>query len=66
MVMINILLLNKIISTTENFTTTLKQANLASKKGIASFAKKTAFDDKLQDLNTKITSVKTKHVLVEN
>ena len=39
---------------------------MASKSGIASFVKKTDFDDKLQDLNRKITSVKTKHVLVEN
>ena len=47
-------------------TARLKQANLASKSDIASFVKKTDFDDNLQNLDRKITSVKIKHVLVEN
>ena len=51
--------------TSENFTARLKQANLATKAEIADFVKKTDFDDELKNIN-KITSNKTKHVLVEN
>ena len=42
MIMINILLIKN-----------LAQANLASKNDIASFVKKTDFDDKLKNLNKK-------------
>ena len=51
--------------TKENFTARLGQANLASKNDIANFVKKKDFDDKLKILNKKVTSNKTKHVLVE-
>ena len=45
----------------------LAQANFASKNDIASFAKKSPdFVDQLKNLNKKVTSNKTKHVLVEN
>ena len=44
----------------------MKQVNLASKNDIADFVKKTDFDDKLKNLNKKVTSNKAKHVLVEN
>ena len=44
----------------------MAQANLASKNGIAALVKKTDSDDKLKHLNKKVTSNKTKHVLVEN
>ena len=37
----------------EYFATRLGQANLASKKDIANFIKKTDFDDKLKNLNKK-------------
>ena len=47
-------------------TTLNPKANLASKSDIANFACKIAFDNKLKNLNKKITSNKTKHVLVEN
>ena len=40
----------------DNFAARLKQANLVNK---------TDFDDKLKNLNKKITSSKTKHVLVK-
>ena len=50
----------------ENFTTRLGQANLASKNDVANFGKKTDFDDQLKDLNKKVTSNKSKHLLVEN
>ena len=43
--------------TTGNFAARLAQANLVTK---------TDFDDKLKNLNTKVNSNKTKHVLVEN
>ena len=43
--------------TTENFAARLAQANLVTK---------TDFDNKLSSLNRKITSNKTKHLLVEN
>ena len=43
----------------------MKQANLASRRHIANFVNKTNFDDKLKNLNKKISSNKKKHVLVE-
>ena len=52
--------------TAENFAARLAQANLASKSDIANFVKKTDFDDKLKNLNKKVTSNKAKHLLVEN
>ena len=52
--------------TTENFTTRIKLANLAIKGDIADFVKKTDFDDKLKNLNKKVTSNKSQHLLVEN
>ena len=50
----------------ENCAARLAQPNLASKSNIACFVKKTDFDDKLKYLDNKITSNKTKHVLIEN
>ena len=50
----------------DNFTARLAQGNLASKNDIANFVEKTDFDDKLKNLHKKVTSNKTKHVLVEN
>ena len=50
----------------KNFAARIKQANLASKNGIANFVKKTYFDEKIKKLNEKINSNKKKHVLVEN
>ena len=50
--------------TAETFTARLAQANLASKNDISNFLKKKNFDDKLKTLNNKITSNKTKHVVV--
>ena len=52
--------------TAENFPARLAQANLASKSDIANFVKKTDFDDKLKNVNKKVTSNKTKHLLFEN
>ena len=49
-----------------NVATRLVQASLASKRDIADFVKKTDFDDKLKNLNKKVTSNKTKHLLAEN
>ena len=50
----------------ENCAARLAQPNLASKSNIASFVKKTDFDDKLKKLDNKITSNKTKHARIEN
>ena len=50
--------------TAETFTARLVQANLASKNDISNFLKKKNFDDKLKTLNNKITSNKTKQVVV--
>ena len=50
----------------ENFTATLKQANLATKAHIADFVKETDFNNKLKNLNKNVTSNKTKHSLVKN
>ena len=52
--------------TTENLAARLAQVNLASKSDIANFLKKTEFDNKLKNLNKKVTSNKSKHLLVEN
>ena len=52
--------------TAENFAARLWQAYLASKSDIADFVRKTDFDNKLKNLNKKITSNKIKHVRVEN
>ena len=49
----------------ENFPARLAQANLLSKSDIASFIKKINFDDKLKNLNKKVTSIKSKHLLVK-
>ena len=57
-------LFNKL--TTESFAERLAQANMANKNDIANFVKKTDFGEKLKTLNKKITSNKTKHLLVEN
>ena len=54
-IVINILLLQDLISS--HFAERLAQAKLVTKTG---------FDDKLKNLNKKINSNKTKHVLVEN
>ena len=51
--------------TVENFAARLKQANLATKGNIADFVKKADFDDKLKHLNKKVTSNKSKHLLVK-
>ena len=58
------LLLQK--KTAENFAARLAQANLASKNDISNFIKKPNFDDKLKNLNKKITLNKAKHVLLQN
>ena len=41
--------------TAENFTATLKQAILATEVDIADFVKETDFDNKLKNLNKKVT-----------
>ena len=52
--------------TVKMFAARLAQANLESKNDIANFVKKTNFHDKLKHLNEKVTSNKTKHLLVKN
>ena len=52
--------------TAEYFAARLAQANLATESDIADFVNKTDFDDKLKDLSKRVTSSKTKHLLVEN
>ena len=41
------------------------QSDLASKNNIALFVEKTDFDDKLNNLNKKVTSNKTRHAVAE-
>ena len=50
----------------ENVTARIKLANLAIKADIADFVAETDFGNKLKNVNKKVTSNKTKHVLVEN
>ena len=52
--------------TIENFEVRLKQADLATKAEIVDFVKKTDSEDKLKNLNKKITTNKAKHALVQN
>ena len=49
----------------EIFTARLKQKSLACKNNIADLVEKKNFDDKLKNLNKKVTSNKTKQVVVE-
>ena len=51
--------------TSEKFAARLAWANLASKNDIIVLVKKRDFDEKLKDLNNKVTSNKAKHVLLE-
>ena len=51
--------------TAENFATRLAQAKLATETRIDDFIEETHFDDKLKSLNEKVTSNKTKRVLVQ-
>ena len=51
--------------TEDNFVAKLAQAKLATKDGIADFVKETDFYQKIKNLNKKVISNKTKHVLVE-
>ena len=52
--------------TAENVAARLAEANLATKGDIDYFVNKTDFDDKLKNLNKKVTLNKTKHFLIEN
>ena len=48
--------------TGENFAVRLAQAKLATKAGMNDSVEKTDSDDKLKELNKKVTSSKTKHI----
>ena len=52
--------------TAETFTARLKQANVTTKGDVANYVKKADFNVQLKDLNKKVTSNKSKHLLVEN
>ena len=52
--------------TGEKIAARVAQVNLANKIDTVNFIKMTDFDNKLKNLNKKITSNKTKNVLVEN
>ena len=52
--------------TSEKVTSRLAEAYLSSKNDIVNFVKRTGFDDEVKNLNKKVTSNKTKHVLAEN
>ena len=52
--------------TADNFDAGLKQANLTAKADAADFVEKTDLDNKLKKMNKKVTSNKTKHVLIQN
>ena len=52
--------------TAEHVVARLAQAIMESQSDIANFVRKTDFDDKLKHLNKKVTSNKSKHLLVQN
>ena len=47
---------------TENFEERLKQAKLRTKNEFVDFEENIYFDEKLKNINKKVTSNKTKHV----
>ena len=49
-----------------NFAARLAEANLATKRDITNFANKTDFDEKLNNIDKKVTWNKTKDLLVKN
>ena len=51
--------------TAKKFAVRLKYANLATTAGIVDFIEKIDFDDKLKNLNKKVTANKTKQVEAE-
>ena len=51
--------------TSENFAARLVQAKLVSKNDIVDSVKKTDLDDKLKNLNKKVTSNKTRHIEIK-
>ena len=51
--------------TAKKFAVRLKYANLATKADIADLIEKTDFDDKLKNLNKKVTANKAKQVEAE-
>ena len=55
--------LNKL--TAEKTAARLKQANLTTKVYIADFVQKTGFDDKLKNLNKKVTSNKNLKIKIK-
>ena len=52
--------------TAKKFAPRLAQANLATKSDIANSVNEINFDEKLKNLNLKVTSSKIKHLLVAN
>ena len=52
--------------TADNFAARLAQAKLATKTDIVDFVKKAYFDEKLININRKVTLNKTRHVEVKN
>ena len=50
--------------TADTLAARLAQASLATKADIGDFVKETDFDNKLNNLNKKVTSNKTKHYLI--
>ena len=52
--------------TVDNFEARLAQVKLATKASIADFVKEADYNDRLINLNKKMISNKSKHVLVEN
>ena len=51
--------------TSKNFAARLAKANLASKNDVVNLLNKTDFDDKLKNLDKKVTSNKTRRIEVE-
>ena len=66
MIIVNILLHKNDKLTADSFAARLTQAKLATKDDIVDLVKETDLDNKLKNLNKKVASSKTKHVLVEN
>ena len=64
-IMTKILILKNLIINGKKFAARLAQAKLAIKADIDGFVEKTDFEDKLKNLNKKVTSNKTEYVEAE-
>ena len=65
MIIVNILLHKNLISYVTKFCCKIRASKFSDQNDIPALVKKTDFDDKVKNLNKKVTSNKTKHIEAE-